>query len=397
MGVAFVDWAKGGRWARSPRWLALLAAALLILGCGEAPGPPPPPPPAVTVTPVERATIADSTEYVGRTESVSSVDLRARVTGLLMQRNFEEGGDVREGDLLYVIEQEPYQAAVDAAGGTVAEAEAALRNAEKYLKRIDAVRGSGATSKADIDAAERTALVASAILNQRRAQLTQAKLSLAYTEIRAPISGRIGRTAIHVGNLVGPESGVLATIVKLDPIWVSFPISERDYLQLQEKAGAGEHSSESPAHMVPTIRLVDRSAYPHPGTLDFQDNRLDRATGTLMVRATFPNPQLLLRPGQFVTVIQTEDQRTEHLVIPQAAVQRDQVGPFVLLVNQEKKAEVRRIQLGKEFGTKWIVSTGLSEGEPVISDGIQKVTVGSPVNPLPASPIDGDKVPASAE
>jgi membrane fusion protein (multidrug efflux system) len=349
------------------------------------------------VTPVERVTIADSTEYVGRTESVSSVDLRARVTGLLMHRNFEEGSDVREGDLLYVIEREPYQAAVDAAGGAVAEAEAALRNAEKYLKRIDAVRGSGATSQADIDAAERTALVASAILNQRRAHLTEARLDLSYTEIRAPISGRIGRTAIHVGNLVGPESGVLATIVKLDPIWVSFPISERDYLELQEEGGAGEHGSKGPAHMVPTIRLVDGSAYPHKGTLDFQDNRMDRATGTLMVRATFPNPQLLLRPGQFVTVTQTEDRSTENLVIPQAAVQRDQVGPFVLLVNQEKKAEVRRVQLGKEFGTKWVVSTGLSEGELVISDGIQKVIVGSPVNPFPASSTDDNEVQASAE
>jgi membrane fusion protein (multidrug efflux system) len=351
----------------------------------------------VTVTPVERAAIAPSTEYVGRTEAVSFVDLRARVTGILMRRSFEEGSDVREGDLLYLIEQEPYQAAVDAAEGAVAEAEAALRNAEKYLQRIDAVRDSGATSKADVDAAEKTALAASAILNQRRAHLTEARLNLAYTEIRAPISGRIGRTAIHVGNLVGPESGVLATIVKLDPIWVSFPISERDYLGLQEKAGTGEHGNDAPARLVPTIRLVDGSDYPHPGTLDFQDNRLDRATGTLMVRATFPNPELLLRPGQFVTVIQTEERRTEYLVVPQAAVQRDQVGAFVLLVNQEKKAEVRRIQLAREFGTRWIVSSGLSEGELVISDGIQKVTVGSPVNPSPAATPGGGEEEAGAE
>ena len=374
-----------------------LWAGLLLAGCGGEEAATPPPPPSVTVTPVEKATIADSTEYIGRTESVSLVDLRARVIGFLTQRNFEEGSDVKEGDLLYVIEQGPYQAAVDAAEGAVAEAEAVLQNAEKYLKRIDAVRGSGAASKADIEAAERTALVTGAILNQRRAQLTQARLNLAYTEIRAPISGRIGRTAVHVGNLVGPESGVLATIVKLDPMWVSFPISERDYLELQEKAAAGQEGGRVPVHAVPTIRLVDGSTYPHEGKLDFQDNRMDRATGTLMVRATFPNPQLLLRPGQFVTVIQTEGQSTENLVIPQAAVQRDQVGPFVLLVNQEKKAEVRRIKLGEEFGTKWIVSTGLGEGELVISDGIQKVTPGSPVNPSPASGADGNEVHAGAE
>jgi membrane fusion protein (multidrug efflux system) len=377
-------------------WMALWAGFLLA-GCGREKAATPPPPPSVTATPVEKASIAESTEYVGRTESVSFVDLRARVIGFLMQRNFEEGSDVKEGELLYVIEQEPYQAAVDAAEAAAAEAEAALQNAQKYLKRIDAVRGSGAASKADIDAAEGTALETRATLNQRRAQLTQARLNLAYTEIRAPISGRIGRTAVHVGNLVGPDSGVLATIVKLDPMWVSFPISERDYLKLQEEAAAGGESGQVPQHVVPTIRLVDGSIYPHKGKLDFQDNRVDEATGTLMVRATFPNPQLLLRPGQFVTVIQTEGQSKERLVIPQAAVQRDQVGPFVLLVNQEKKAEVRRIKLGEEFGTKWIVSTGLREGDLVISDGIQKVTPGSPVNPSSASEADGKEVHAGAE
>ncbi len=368
--------------------LLLAVAALLLAGCSRqeaTSAPPPPPPPSVTVTPVRRAAIADSREYVGRTESVSYVDLRARVTGFLVRRAFEEGSDVREGDLLYVIEQEPYQAAVDVAEAAVARTEATLQNAEKYLDRLNAVKDSGGASKANLDAAEGAVLEARALLQERRAQLVQAKLNLEYTEVRAPISGRIGRTNIHVGNLVGPESGVLATIISLDPMWVSFPISERDYLELQEKVAAGRQGGRAISQLVPTIRLVDGSMFAYKGRIDFQDNRVDKATGTIMIRASFPNPRLLLRPGQFVTVVQTESGRSDRLVIRQSAVQRDQVGPFVLVVGSDRKAELRRIQVAGEFGTDWIVSGGLNEGELVISDGLQKVTPGQPVNPSAAA------------
>mgnify|MGYP001041383041 CR=1 FL=1 len=371
--------------------LLLAAGVLLLAGCSrqEASTAPPPPPPSVTVTPVRKVAIADTSEYVGRTESVSYVDLRARVTGFLVRRAFEEGSDVREGDLLYVIEQEPYQAAVDVAEAAAARTEATLQNAEKYLDRLNTVKDSGGASRANLDAAEGTVRETRALLKERRAQLAQAKLNLGYTEIRAPISGRIGRTAIHVGNLVGPDSGVLATIVRLDPMWVSFPISERDYLQLQEKVAAGRQSGQAIPQLVPTIRLVDGSMFPHKGQIDFQDNRVDKATGTIMLRARFPNPHLLLRPGQFVTVVQTERGRSDRLVIPQAAVQRDQVGPFALVVDRDRKAELRRIQLAGEFGTDWIVTGGLNEAELVISGGIQKVTPGQPVNPSVAAPASG--------
>ncbi len=372
--------------------LLFAVAALLLAGCSRqeaASAPPPPPPPSVTVTPVRRAAIADSREYVGRTESVSYVDLRARVTGFLVRRAFEEGSDVKEGDLLYVIEQEPYQAAVDVAEAAVARTEATLQNAEKYLDRLNAVKDSGGASKANLDAAEGAVLEARALLKERRAQLTQARLNLGYTEIRAPMSGRIGRTNVHVGNLVGPESGVLATVISLDPMWVSFPISERDYLELQKKVTAGRQGGHAIPQLVPTIRLVDGSMFAYRGRIDFQDNRVDRATGTIMIRASFPNPRLLLRPGQFVTVVQTESGRSDRLVIPQSTVQRDQVGAFVLVVDRDRKAGLRRIQLAGEFGTDWIVSGGLTEGELVISDGLQKVTPGQPVNPSTADTAPG--------
>ena len=371
--------ASGWPWRATVR--TLLAAAVLFSGCvsrAEEAGPPPPPPPAVTVTPVGEAAVAESAQYVGRTEAVSVVDLRARVTGFLMERGFEEGRDVQQGELLYAIEREPYQASVDVAEAAVAQTEATLANAERYVNRLNQVTTSGGASEASKDTAERTVLETRALLQERRAQLTQARLNLGYTEIRAPISGRIGRTSVHVGNLVGPDSGVLATIVQLNPIWVSFPVSDRDYLGLQRKTGG----SPTLAGLVPTIHLVDGTEYPHRGRIDFQDNRVDRATGTIMLRATFPNPQLLLRPGQFVKVIQSEQSSVNRLVIPQTSIQRDQVGPYVFTVDPEKKvAEIRRVTLGDEFGTDWIVTGGLSAGEWVISEGIQKVTAGIQVAP----------------
>jgi len=341
--------------------------------------------------------ISDSTEYVGRTEAVSFVDLRARVTGFLVKRSFEEGADVREGDLLYVIEQEPYRAAVDIAEASVEQAEATQVNAEKYLERLNTVRDSGGTSKANLDAAEQAVVENRAVLKERRARLVQAELNLGYTEIRAPISGRIGRTSVHVGNLVGPDSGVLATIVRMDPIWVTFPVSEREFLQLLNGEKVRTSPESAMSRFIPTLRLVDGSQYPHRGTVDYQDNRVDKATGTITLRATFPNPGFFLRPGQFVTVIQTERQSRERLLVPQAAVQRDQVGPFVLTVDAQKKAEVRRIQLEEEYGSDWIVKQGLNAGEWVVSDGLQKVTPGAEVNPSPASAPESSEGKPSAQ
>ena len=372
---------------------------ILLSGCAasqQAAGPPAPPPPAVTLTQVKKVAVSNSTEYVGRTESVSYVDLRARVTGFLKKQTFEEGADVKEGDLLYLIEQEPYQAAVEIAEASVAQTEATLENAEKFLERLNTVKDTGGTSKANVEAAEGKVLETRGLLQERRARLVEAQLDLSYTEIRAPISGRIGRTAVHVGNLVGPDSGVLATVIRLDPMWVSFPISERDYLNLQQTVAAGRRGGQGISQLIPTIRLVDGSTFGYKGRIDFQDNRVDRTTGTIMLRAAFPNPQLLLRPGQFVTVVQTERSSTYRLLVPQAAVQSDQVGPFVFTVDGDKKAQIRRIKVGNEFGTDLIVTDGLSEGESVISEGTQKVTPGSRVNPVAALP-QGEGGPAGAQ
>jgi membrane fusion protein (multidrug efflux system) len=327
--------------------------------------------------------VAERSEYIGRTEAVSFVDLRARVSGFLTSRNFQEGADVKTGDLLYVIEQEPYRIAVDIAAAAVAQTEANLENSERFLERLRSVEATGGASQANLDSARKSVVETRALLEERRARLAQAQLNLDYTEIRAPMSGRIGRTAYHAGNLVGPESGVLASIIQLDPIWVSFPVSERVYLELQRRAASS--NGRQPA-MVPTLRLADGSVYGSRGRLDFQELRMSPDTGTILLRAVFPNPALLLRPGQFVTVIKTEQVATPRILVPQAAVQRYQVGPFVLTVDGESKAVVRRIVLGEEVDGSWTVMEGIEAGEWVISEGLQKVTPGSPVKAAPANP-----------
>jgi membrane fusion protein, multidrug efflux system len=377
---------------QDPRWrVGVLVVGLLMAACTrqEAANLPAPPPPAVSVTVVRKAAIADTLKYVGRTEPVSFVHLRARVAGFLTQLDFEEGSEVRQGDLLYVIEQEPYQAAVEIAEAAVAQTEASLDTAERYLSRLQTVKDTGGISKAVFDSSEGNVVEARAVLKERRARLVQARLNLGYTEIRAPISGQIGKTSVHVGNLVGPESGVLATINRMDPIWVSFPISEREYLLLRERIDQARRGGGRVFPMVPTIRLVDGSNFPHAGRIDFEDNQLDRSTGTIMLRATFPNPHRLLKPGQFVTVIQTASGAADRLLIPQAAVQRDQVGAFVFVVEKEtNRADVRRIRLGEESGAEWIVSEGLEEGELVVSEGVQKVTPGGTVRPVAVVPFE---------
>ncbi len=363
------------------RLIAGLAALGMLAACNRQQAtatPSPPPPPSVQVVPVVEEQVADRAEYIGRTEAVAYVDLRARVSGFLTARLFEEGSTVREGQLLYVIEQEPYRIAVDIAAASLAQTEATLGNAEKYLARLKAVEDKGGTSQAALEAAEKTVLETRALLEERRARLEQARLDLSYTEIRAPITGRIGRTHVHVGNLVGPESGTLASIIQLHPIWVTFPVSEREFLTLHQNGQDGVRT----ANLDPTLRLVDGSAYPHEGRLDFEDHRIDPETGTIQLRAVFPNPAFLLRPGQFVVLEQRNKHRTARMVVPQSAIQRDQIGPFVLVVDPAQKAAVRRVTLGEEVGTKWTVLDGLQPGEQVIVDGLQRVTPGSAVNPV---------------
>ncbi|MCU0894177.1 MAG: efflux RND transporter periplasmic adaptor subunit [Rhodospirillales bacterium] len=370
----------------------LLAALALLAGCdGQSQTPPPqPPPPGVTVAPVTRAEINPVFEVVGQTEAVDEVDLRARVQGFLVERAFDEGDDVRQGALLFAIEKAPYEAALAAAAASVDQAEAAVARTKKDLERARILFSRGNVSEKTLDdavAAERDARaqVAAAEARQR-----EARLNLGYTDIYAPIDGRIGRAAYSVGNLVGPDSDVLATLVKLDPIYAVFNVSERLYLSYKQGAAARAEAATGAqaGPPVPRLRLANNHDYPHAGQIAFVDNRVDPMTGTIAVRAIFPNPEKLLVPGIFVTVRLSDREPEPALLIPQAAVQEDQAGRFVLVAKPDNTAEVRRIATGERSGVSWQVTDGLSEGELVIYEGIQKVRPGSPISPV-VKPVAG--------
>jgi membrane fusion protein (multidrug efflux system) len=350
---------------------------LLLAACGEAEQTPAaaPPPPAVSVVEVEPQNVTPSAQFVGRVAAIDQVDLRARVQGFLEQRLFTEGQDVKKGDLLYVIEQPPFQAQVEEAQADLARAEASVAETKATLERVQQASGSGAVSKQEVDQAVANDQRAQAEVLAAKAQLKIAELNLSYTEISAPIDGRIGLTSYTIGNLVGPDSGVLATIVSEDPIYVTFPVSSRVILEVRKAAVAQGQPDAFVAH----TQLPDGTTYAHPGKINFLDIEADQSTDTITVRAEFPNPESLLVDGEFVNVTVERDQPEERLVVPQPALQLDQAGSYVLLVNSQDEVEQRRIQTGQAYQGNVVVQSGLQPGERVIIEGIQKVRPGMKV------------------
>jgi len=343
-------------------------------------GPPRPgvgSPPLVTVAPVTLQDVNPPAEYVGHVEAIQVVDLRARVEGFLEQVNFREGNFVQAGDLLYVIEQDLYQAKVDADRAGVAQARAALTKATQYLKRVQTVR-SGGVSATDIDNAVAEELRARAQLQEARATLERSELDLGYTTVKAPISGRIGRTAFTRGNLVGPTSGPLARIVQLNPIRVVYSISENDLSSIQAALKDADRRRRNRI-LVPRIRLADDKVYKSSGKVDFVNNEVDARTGTIAVRAVFDNPDGLLLPGQYVTVLVSKRKPKVMPVVPQSAVQEDREGPYVLVVDNKNRVVQRRIKTGPFVGSNWAVESGLAKGEMIIVQGVQKVRPGQRV------------------
>lgn len=336
--------------------------------------------PAVVVAPVVSKPISDSVEFIGQTEAFQQVDLRARVTGFLMKRNFEEGADVKTGELLYSIDQAEYKAQRDAAEAKVERVEATIRETERQLKRYAELERRGTASVAKLDEAKARAGEARADLAAAKAELEEAQINLGYTQIESPIDGRVGRSAIDVGNLVGPDSGVLSTVVTLDPVRVTFAVSEREYLDYQKRLKSGETEKYTPR-----IRLANGDLYKAGGKIDFVDNKVDPTTGTLQLRAAFPNPEKTILPGQFVNVVLVSEKPQDRIVVPQAAVQQNQAGPFVLVVDGDSTVEARSITTGARYGPEIVVTKGLKPGEQIIVEGIQKVRPGAKVKAVPAS------------
>ena len=368
--------------------LLLLSAAFLglplLAGCDKPREAAAPPPPAVGVRPAAMKGVAQSFEFVGRIKATDMVQVRARVEGFLEKRLFREGQDVKAGDLLYQIEKVQYQAQLDQAKANLASAEAQVTNAQLQYDRSLELSKRQFTPQATVDQNKATLDSDRAKVLQMRAALTQAEVNLDYTDIRSPIDGRIGRTVYTVGNLVNPSSGVLATIVSQDPIYVQFPVSVRE---LEIIRAARREQGGGLAKIAILVRLSDGSEYPQRGVWNLTDPQVDQQTDTLIMRATIPNPERQLIDGEFVTATIRERQEEPRLVIPQAALQIDQSGYYVLVVDGQHKVEQRRVETGPNQGTDVVVTKGLRAGENVIVDGIQKVRPGQVVQEtaVPAS------------
>ena len=331
------------------------------------------PPPAVSVVEVASREVTETGEFIGRVAAIDKVDIVARVPGFIEERKFVEGQLVKKGDLLFRIEQATYKAAVEQQRANLAKAKATEANTRIQLERGKELVRNQNISQATLDQRAADEAAAQAVVMQAQATLDEAEINLGYTEIRSPIDGRIGLAIFTEGNLVQPSSGKLATIVKQDPIYVIFQVSERDVLEYKRRIA---ESQDKYPHVKIHIKLPNGSLYPHAGTSNFLDVQVDANTDTVAVRAEVPNPENLLISSGIVGVTVERGAPRSALVVPQSAVQLDQAGRYVLVVDQAKKVELRRITTGIEQGRDIVVTGGLNKGELVIVEGIQKVRPG---------------------
>ena len=349
-------------------------------------------PPAVGVVEAVKRPITETDEFLGRVEAVNRVSVVARVTAFLEKRLFREGAEIKAGDELYRLERGPFEADLAAKKAVVAQLQATLENATLTTERARTLLGGPAGQQSTYDAAIANQRSLEAQVQAAQAQVQASQINLDYTDIRSPIDGKIGRTAVTEGNVVSAASGVLTTIVSQDPMYVIFPVSVRLGLELRERYTP----RGGLAAVVIKLRLPDGKLYDQTGKLDFVDNTIVQSTDTFTVRGVIPNgtlpgstvdnPVRQLTDGEFVTVLVEGVQPVEVLAVPRAAVLADQQGDFVFVVGSDNKVEQRRIQLGQSTSTLASVISGLSAGEKVIVEGLQRARPGQPVAPAPASP-----------
>jgi membrane fusion protein (multidrug efflux system) len=384
------------------------ALALLGLGTREATAAPgesgAAPPPGVLVEAVQSRLVGRQGRFIGTIQAIQSVDVMARVEGFLTEVAFDQGSTVAVGQLLYQIDQAPFQADLEAANAQyaaaqaeLASAQAALLNAQAQFLRYSNLVGRGDTSQADFDKAKANRDEAQANVDkakaselQAQAQITTAKINLGYTTITSVIAGRIGATNYTIGNLVGPDSKTLATVVQLDPIRAVFSIPSANFVRFMDRV-ASKGMDTARQEFVPELILPTGMTYIHKGKLAFASNEIDSGTGTVPIYADFPNPNGALLPGQFVTVVlhTAEEQRLP--VVAASAVQQTRDGDQVFVVGKDNRAELRAIKLGPQVGTGFAVTSGLQDGDIVIVSGIQKVKPGMVVAPSKAPAVPADQ------
>jgi membrane fusion protein, multidrug efflux system len=333
---------------------------------------------AVSVVPAERRPVSQSLDFVGRLEAPERVDVRARVKGVLEEVSFREGDTVQEGARLYRIERQLFDADVEQAQGALERAKAELSLAVIQRQRAQDLVARNAGTVVARDQAVAHEAQSKGAVTSAQANLQTAKINLGYTDIIAPITGRIGRTAVTRGNIVGPDSGVLATIVSQDPMHVTFPVSQRELMAARKAS-----KSSDPSAIDVRVRFSDGTLYEQVGKIKFVDVTVDRLTDTVTVRADIPNPANLLIDGQLVKVELQMGEPEERVLVPQAALIADQAGIYVFVV-EDGKAVVRRITVKGDAGTDVILTAGLSGGEQVVTDGFQSLRPGMAVRASPA-------------
>ena len=385
----------------------LCLATMLSLGgvCGSSmsalaapPAGPPPPPPSVGVAPVRMQEVTSSAEYIGRIAAIDRVALVARVTAYLDKRLFDEGAEVKKGDLLYVLEQGPFQAQVLAQQGALAQAQSTVVNARVNFQRQAELLRTPAGQKQAYDNAQANAQGGAANVLTAQGNLQAAQIQLGYTEIRAPVDGRISATSVNEGNVVSPSSGTLATIVTQDPMYVTFPVATRDVLTLQKKYASAGGLGQAAIRLT----LSDGTAYDQVGKLDYVSPTVAAQTDTITLRATVPNPQRgndagahgvtsrELVDGEFATVTVQDPHPVQQMVIARAAVLSDQQGDYVFSLDPQNKVTRVDVKLGETVGADAVVLSGLKQGQQIVVDGIQRLHAGEAVTPSAPQPVVAD-------
>jgi membrane fusion protein (multidrug efflux system) len=379
--------------SESVRYVGILTAvALLLAGCGK-PETPAPPPPEVTVIGIEPGDAPVTFEFVGNTASSQQVEVRARVDGFLDKRLYTEGAIVKLGQLMFQMDPKPFEAQLDAAKGALAEQKARLWTAQANLKRIKPLAAANAVSKKDLDDATGRVNAAAAAVEMAKAEVDTAQLNLGYTTITAPVTGVSSYARIQDGAYINQQSGPLTYVAQLDPMWVDFSISEDEMLKMQEQRKTGLLRFPENNAFVVEIVLADGTIYPDTGKIFFRDANYSSQTGTFLLRATFDNPDGVLRPGQFVRVRVQGAIRPNAILVPQVAVLQGARGFFVWIVDKDGKAQTRPVEVGDWQGDNWFIFKGLSAGDRVITDGLVRIASGRPVKIVSSSAGGNGNVP----
>ncbi len=369
--------------------VGLLALAATLAACGkEQPQQPPQmPPPEVGVVTMQPQALPLQRSLVGRLSPYRSADVRARVPGVVLERVYDEGSDVKQGDVLFRIDPAPLQATLSAAQASLAQAQATYTNNHVAAERARELVPKGFVSRADLDNAEAAERSAAAAVKQARASVESARINLGYATVRAPISGRAGKQQVTEGALVGQgEPTLLTTVDQIDPLYVNFSLSVTDMESLRHAQASGNATLSGTGKAQVRLELPGGAAYEHAGTLDFSDTSVDPSTGAVTLRAEVPNPAHALLPGMYVTMTATLGERRHAFRVPQAAVQRDDASAFVLVVGADGKVARKDIATEGTQGGDWIVTDGLAPGDQVIVSGLQRAQPGQPAKATPWKP-----------